>query len=90
LFHSSACEHCTLRFLLNLFLFSRVLINRSGANQLRKRTSKAVNGQEQEQMMDARWNWLIDNIPARVMLNTLAWCVWMAAAVGVLEFASKF
>jgi hypothetical protein len=40
--------------------------------------------------MDARWNWLIDNGTARVVINTLAWCVWVAATVGVLEFASKF
>lgn len=40
--------------------------------------------------MDSKWNWFIDNVPLRVALNTAAFCVWLAAAVGVLEFASKF
>ncbi len=40
--------------------------------------------------MDSKWNWLIDNVPVRVALNTLAWCLWVAATVGVLEFAAKF
>lgn len=39
--------------------------------------------------MDSRWNWFIDNTPLRVALNTLAWCLWIAASVGILEFAAK-
>lgn len=39
--------------------------------------------------MDAKWNWLIDNVPARVVMNTLAWCLWLAIAMGVLELATK-
>ncbi len=40
--------------------------------------------------MDSKWNWFIDNVPLRVALNTVAFCVWLAATVGVLAFASKF
>jgi len=39
--------------------------------------------------MDSKWNWFIDNVPARVALNTVVWCMWIAATVGILEFASK-
>ncbi len=40
--------------------------------------------------MDSRWNWLIDNIPLRVVLNTVAFFIWLAATFGVMEFGSKF
>lgn len=40
--------------------------------------------------MDSKWNWFIDNVPLRVALNTFVWCMWIAATVGVLEFASRF
>jgi len=40
--------------------------------------------------MDAKWNWLIDSVPLRVALNTVAFFVWLGAAVGIMEFASKF
>jgi hypothetical protein len=40
--------------------------------------------------MDAKWNWFIDNVPLRLVLNVAAFSVWLAAAVGLLEFASKF
>jgi hypothetical protein len=40
--------------------------------------------------MDSRWNWFIDNVPVRVTLNTVVWCLWIAATVGILEFAAKF
>jgi hypothetical protein len=39
--------------------------------------------------MDSKWNWFIDSVPLRVALNTFAWCMWIAVAVGVLEFASR-
>jgi hypothetical protein len=39
--------------------------------------------------MDAKYNWMIDNITVRVTLNTVAFALWMATAVGLLEIASK-
>jgi hypothetical protein len=35
--------------------------------------------------MDARFNWIIDNVGIRVALNTVAFVLWVAATVGVLE-----
>ena len=40
--------------------------------------------------MDAKYNWLIDNGAVRVTLNTVAFALWMATAVVLLEAASKF
>lgn len=40
--------------------------------------------------MDSKWNWFIDNVPLRVVLNVVAFCAWLAATYGVMEFASKF
>jgi hypothetical protein len=39
--------------------------------------------------MDAKYNWLIDNAPIRVTLNTVAFALWIAVAVGILELAAK-
>ena len=39
--------------------------------------------------MDAKYNWLIDNTPVRVTLNTVAFALWMATAVALLEVATK-
>ena len=39
--------------------------------------------------MDAKYNWMIDNITFRVTLNTVAFALWMATAIGLLEIASK-
>lgn len=39
--------------------------------------------------MDARYNWLIDNVAIRVTLNTVAFALWIATAVALLE-AAKF
>ncbi len=49
-----------------------------------------IDGQRFEERMDSRWNWFIDNVPVRVALNTIVWCLWIAATVGILEFAAKF
>jgi hypothetical protein len=38
--------------------------------------------------MDGKYNWLIDNVPIRVTLNTVAFALWIAIAVGVLELAA--
>ncbi len=40
--------------------------------------------------MDANWNWLIDNVPVRVALNSIAFALWIAGTVGVLEFAARY
>jgi hypothetical protein len=42
-----------------------------------------------ETYMDAKYNWLIDNVTIRVTLNTVAFALWIATAVGLLEIASK-
>ena len=53
--------------------------------------SRPINtGRNVRNGMDSRWNWFIDNVPVRVTLNTVVWCLWIAATVGILEFAAKF
>ena len=42
-----------------------------------------------ETHMDAKYNWLIDNVTVRVTLNTVAFALWIATAVGLLEIAAK-
>ena len=39
--------------------------------------------------MDAKYNWLIDNGPVRLALTTVAFALWMAMAVGLIELATK-
>jgi hypothetical protein len=39
--------------------------------------------------MDAKYNWLIDNGTIRVALNTAAFALWIAMAVGLLDLASR-
>jgi hypothetical protein len=39
--------------------------------------------------MDAKCNGLTDNIAVRVTLNTVAFALWLAMAVGLLELAVK-
>ena len=39
--------------------------------------------------MDAKYNWLIENVSIRVTLNTVAFALWMATAVALLEVAAK-
>lgn len=39
--------------------------------------------------MDAKYNWLIDNTAIRVTLNTVAFALWIAMAVGIMELAAK-
>ena len=40
--------------------------------------------------MDAKYNWMIDNATFRVTLNTVAFALWMATAVALLELATRF
>jgi hypothetical protein len=40
-------------------------------------------------IMDAKYNWLIDNVAVRVTLNTVAFALWIATAVALLEVAAK-
>jgi hypothetical protein len=42
-----------------------------------------------EPIMDAKYNWLIDNGAIRVTLNTVAFALWMVMALGLLELAAK-
>jgi hypothetical protein len=39
--------------------------------------------------MDAKLNWLIDNVAIRVTMNTVAFALWIAAAVAVLELGAR-
>ena len=39
--------------------------------------------------MNAKYNWLIDSGAVRVTLNTVAFALWMAAAIALLELATK-
>ena len=39
--------------------------------------------------MDAKYNWLIDNTAVRLTLNTLAFALWIAVAVGIMDLAAK-
>jgi hypothetical protein len=50
----------------------------TGRNPLNKETT-----------MDAKYNWLIDNGAVRVTLNTVAFALWVATAIALLEFATK-
>ncbi len=45
---------------------------------------------EKEYLMDAKWNWLIDNPPLRAVINTAALAAWIVASVGILEFAARY
>jgi hypothetical protein len=40
--------------------------------------------------MDAKYNWLMDNAAIRLTLNTVAFALWMAASLALLEAAAKF
>ena len=40
--------------------------------------------------MNANYNWLMDNVAIRVTLNTVAFALWMATTVALLEVAVKF
>jgi len=39
--------------------------------------------------MDAKYNWLMDSMAARITFNTVVLVLWLAAAVGLLELAVK-
>ena len=39
--------------------------------------------------MDAKFNWLIDNVAIRLSLNTLALGAWIATAVALLALAAR-
>ena len=40
--------------------------------------------------MDAKWNWLIDNVGLRAMINTAVFALWVAASIGIREIAANF
>jgi hypothetical protein len=44
---------------------------------------------KKENIMDAKYNWLIDNVAVRVTLNTVAFALWIGTAVALLEIAAK-
>ncbi|WP_266190112.1 hypothetical protein [Candidatus Korobacter versatilis] len=39
--------------------------------------------------MSAKWNWAIDSFTVRVTANLVAFGVWLAAAVAIMEFAAR-
>ena len=40
--------------------------------------------------MDAKWNWVIDNVALRATINTAVFALWVAATIGILDIAAKF
>jgi hypothetical protein len=44
---------------------------------------------KKENIMDAKYNWLIDNVAVRVTLNTVAFALWIGTAVALLELATR-
>jgi hypothetical protein len=46
-------------------------------------------GRTKEMVMDAKYNWLIDNGAVRVTLNVVALALFIATAFGILELATK-
>ncbi len=36
--------------------------------------------------MDAKYNWIIDNVGIRVALNTIAFVLWLGASFALLKF----
>jgi hypothetical protein len=39
--------------------------------------------------MSAKWNWAIDNLAVRMTANLLAFGVWLATAVAIMEVAAR-
>lgn len=39
--------------------------------------------------MSAKWNWAIDSLAVRMTANLLAFVVWLATAVVILEVAAR-
>lgn len=39
--------------------------------------------------MSAKWNWAIDNMPLRMMANLLAFGVWLATTIAIMEVAAR-
>jgi high-affinity nickel permease len=50
---------------------------------------RLVSGHNEESFMDAKYNWLIDNPAIRVTLNTAAFALWIALAIGIMELAAR-
>jgi hypothetical protein len=44
---------------------------------------------QKEKRMNAKYNWLMDNVAIRVTLNTVAFALWMAATFGIMEAAAR-
>jgi hypothetical protein len=42
-----------------------------------------------EVVMSAKWNWAIDNLAIRVTANMVAFGIWFAAAVAIMEIAAR-
>jgi len=48
-------------------------------------TSKQVKGEiRRRQIMDARYNWIIDSVPIRVGINVAVFALWLGAAITAL------
>jgi hypothetical protein len=60
------------------------------AGPVKRKANRDAQPTQKEKTMDAKYNWLIDNVSVRVTLNTVAFALWMATAVALLEFATKF
>ncbi len=55
----------------------------AGANQIPRSTSKQTGSEE---VMDAKYNWIIDNTGVRVALNIAGFAIWLLACAALLSF----
>lgn len=39
--------------------------------------------------MSAKWNWAIDNMAVRMTANVVAFSLWLATAVAIMEAAAR-
>jgi hypothetical protein len=53
-----------------------------GANQNDAAPSKGI---EAEDVMDAKYNWIIDNTGIRLALNVMGFAIWLLACAALLS-----
>jgi hypothetical protein len=59
------------------------------ANFLRARAYFSTDEIHGGRAMSAKWNWAIDNTAVRMTANLLAFGVWLATAVAIMEVAAR-
>ena len=58
-------------------------IGRMGANERPNPPSKETGSEE---VMDAKYNWIIDNTGIRLTLNIMGFVLWLLACAALLSF----